>query len=267
MSKRPRQNSGFTLIELSIVLVIIGLIIGGVMVGRDLISAATIRSQISQIQNLQTQINTFRGKYGCLPGDCSTATQFFGTVDSAGHTIANGDGDEIIHSTVGGGGPYDESNCLSPNEPGEVTQLFLHLNDAGLGNYGSLDGASATVGHGFPYSAYGNGTGVYITCLSYSTDPTYIPAFLSTGNIMIIGNGGPISYGRIGYSIGIYGLKWYGVYGNTGFSPVYPIGLPIYVLQNIDAKIDDGLPNSGSFGIVAGAVGCDTTITKPLSSG
>ena len=65
---------GFTLIELSIVLVIIGLIIGGVLVGRDLISAAGVRAQISQIEKYQSAVNTFRGKYGYLPGDISDPT-------------------------------------------------------------------------------------------------------------------------------------------------------------------------------------------------
>lgn len=45
-----KNQSGFTLIELSIVLVIIGLIVGGVLVGRDLIKAAEVRAQVSQIE-------------------------------------------------------------------------------------------------------------------------------------------------------------------------------------------------------------------------
>ena len=45
------QERGFTLIELSIVLVIIGLIVGGVLVGQDLIRAAQVRATISQIES------------------------------------------------------------------------------------------------------------------------------------------------------------------------------------------------------------------------
>jgi prepilin-type N-terminal cleavage/methylation domain-containing protein len=62
-------RSGFTLIELSIVLVIIGLIAGGVLVGRDLIEAARIRQQITEIEQFKTAVNTFRIKYNGLPGD------------------------------------------------------------------------------------------------------------------------------------------------------------------------------------------------------
>ena len=72
-SKSPYDKKGFTLIELSIVLVIIGLIAGGVLIGRDLINAAAIRAQISQIEKIQTAVNTFRGKFNALPGDMGTA--------------------------------------------------------------------------------------------------------------------------------------------------------------------------------------------------
>jgi prepilin-type N-terminal cleavage/methylation domain-containing protein len=96
------KKHGFTLIEMSIVLVIIGLIIGGVLVGRDLISAAQVRAQISQIEKYNAAVNTFRGKYGYLPGDMpqTPVTQFGFTaaptrpgIDSNGSLgLGNGDG-------------------------------------------------------------------------------------------------------------------------------------------------------------------------------
>jgi prepilin-type N-terminal cleavage/methylation domain-containing protein len=55
------RKSGFTLIELSIVLVVIALVVGGVLIGRDLIEAAKIRSQINQLSKFTTLANTFRG--------------------------------------------------------------------------------------------------------------------------------------------------------------------------------------------------------------
>ena len=69
----PANNTkldGFTLIEISIVLVILGLIIGGVLIGRVLVKAAEIRSSISQIEQYRTAANTFKLKYNCLPEDC-----------------------------------------------------------------------------------------------------------------------------------------------------------------------------------------------------
>jgi prepilin-type N-terminal cleavage/methylation domain-containing protein len=72
------DDAGFTLIELSIVLVIIGLIVGGVLVGQDLIKAAEVRATISQVEKFNTAVNTFYGKFGYLPGDVpqTVATQF-----------------------------------------------------------------------------------------------------------------------------------------------------------------------------------------------
>ncbi len=51
---KQNQQSGFTLIELSIVLVLIGLIVGGVLVGQDLIRAAKLRAQIGQIEKFNS---------------------------------------------------------------------------------------------------------------------------------------------------------------------------------------------------------------------
>src|SRR3984885_348580 len=68
------KEKGFTLIELSIVLVIIGLIVGGVLVGQDLIRAAQVRATVTQIEKYNSAVNTFRGKYGALPGDLNAGT-------------------------------------------------------------------------------------------------------------------------------------------------------------------------------------------------
>src|ERR1700722_5890685 len=70
----PRSSSGFTLIELSIVLVIIGLIVGGILVGQDLIKAAEVRAQLSQIEKYNSAVNTFRAKFNAIPGDMAIAT-------------------------------------------------------------------------------------------------------------------------------------------------------------------------------------------------
>lgn len=57
----------FTLFELSIALVIIGLIVCGVLVGQGLIRAPGVRAAITQIEKYNTAVNTFVGKYGYLP--------------------------------------------------------------------------------------------------------------------------------------------------------------------------------------------------------
>ena len=71
-------HHGFTLIELSIGLVIIGLLIGGVLFGRDLIEGAAIRKQMSNLAQLDSGVNAFKMKFASLPGDMSMskAAQF-----------------------------------------------------------------------------------------------------------------------------------------------------------------------------------------------
>ncbi|MFO0389183.1 MAG: hypothetical protein ACK502_05630 [Alphaproteobacteria bacterium] len=83
----------FTLVEISVVLLIIGLITSGILVGRDLVRASELRSTVSQIERYSTAVNAFRLKYNCLPGDCYNA-RTLGLVNP-GHT-AIGDGNNII---------------------------------------------------------------------------------------------------------------------------------------------------------------------------
>lgn len=96
---QSKANSGFTLIELSIVLVIIGLIVGGVLVGQDLIKAAEIRATVSQIEKYDAAANTFRNKYNGLPGDLLNPTNFF--TDMAGMQAGvSPDGDSLLEANA-----------------------------------------------------------------------------------------------------------------------------------------------------------------------
>ena len=88
--KNTHAQHGFTLVEISIVLVIIGLIVGGILVGRDLIHAAVIRADITAVQKMDTAVLTFKLKYNALPGDTQEATTFLGSA------AYNGDGNGII---------------------------------------------------------------------------------------------------------------------------------------------------------------------------
>ena len=73
----PRSKSGFTLIELSIVLVIIGLLVGGVLAGKAMIQAAEMRHAYGDLVRYESAMYTFKNKYACLPGDCANASTFF----------------------------------------------------------------------------------------------------------------------------------------------------------------------------------------------
>lgn len=78
---------GVSLVELSIVLVIIGLIAGGVLVGQSLIQHAEIRSVEKDLAEFRAATNTFREKFNCIPGDCVNVASYV-----TGATNGDGDG-------------------------------------------------------------------------------------------------------------------------------------------------------------------------------
>ncbi len=68
-----RQQAGFTLVEIAIVLVIVGLILGGVLKGQEMISNAKVRNMVDQTTAIQTAVYAFQDRYRALPGDYSAA--------------------------------------------------------------------------------------------------------------------------------------------------------------------------------------------------
>jgi prepilin-type N-terminal cleavage/methylation domain-containing protein len=89
----PRSSSskGFTFLEISIVLVLIGMVVGIVVTGKGVIMSGKVRSTIADVARIKAAINAFESKYDCLPGDCAFATTIGGTT--------NGDGDGYIDSS------------------------------------------------------------------------------------------------------------------------------------------------------------------------
>ena len=79
LRSRATSQEGFTLIELSVVLVIIGLIVGGVLAGRSLIRSTELQSILTDKQKYITATHTFREKYNAIPGDMTNATTLWGT--------------------------------------------------------------------------------------------------------------------------------------------------------------------------------------------
>lgn len=92
---KPRHTqSGFTLIEIAIVLVIIGLLLGGILKGQELITSARVRNLISQQDGIRAAFYGFQDRYRALPGDYATADQNIQMTTTG--TGANGNGNGRI---------------------------------------------------------------------------------------------------------------------------------------------------------------------------
>ena len=67
------KNKGFTLVELAILLVIIGLLLGFVLKGKTLIGSAKVKKMARDFQNVQLYIHGYQDRFKTLPGDCGCA--------------------------------------------------------------------------------------------------------------------------------------------------------------------------------------------------
>lgn len=85
-----RRQHGFTLIEIAIVLVIIGLLLGGILKGQELITSARVRNLISQQDGIKAGFYGFQDRYRAFAGDYKDAPNNLGGPGSA--TAGNGDG-------------------------------------------------------------------------------------------------------------------------------------------------------------------------------
>lgn len=218
--KATVADDGFTLIEMSIVLVIIGLIVGGVLVGQDLIHAARVRAQLSQIEKFNTAVNTFYGKYQALPGDmnATTAAQY-GIFAPRGSAAGQGDGDGLLEGNNTGAW-----GCLLNSEN------FMFWQDLGV---------AGLIEDRFPQSSYGSWF-PNDNAQSFSFFPA---AKLGRGNVVYTFSGGIDCFGNSdGHNY--FTVAYY--VGNWQLSEAYTA--PMMMVSEayaIDNKVDDGKPQNG----------------------
>jgi prepilin-type N-terminal cleavage/methylation domain-containing protein len=74
MKQIKRNQKGFTLIEMAIVLVIIGLLLGGVLKGQEMIESARIKSVVGDMNGISAGYNTYLDRFRAIPGDEAIAT-------------------------------------------------------------------------------------------------------------------------------------------------------------------------------------------------
>jgi prepilin-type N-terminal cleavage/methylation domain-containing protein len=140
-----RNQSGFTLIEIAIVLVIIGLLLGGVLKGQELINSAKVKNLATDFKNIPIYIYGYQDKYKALPGDdANVATHLTGaTSATAGTTLGNG----VING---------KWNSNTAGDTDESYLFWQHIRLAGFG-----PGATVPAATGYlPTNAVGGGIGV-----------------------------------------------------------------------------------------------------------
>ncbi len=249
-----RIRSGFALIELSIVLVIIGLIIGGVMVGKNLIRSSELQSIATDKERLVSAVYNFQTKYNALPGDFDGAQTMWGAAascSSAQTTAAtcNGNGDGKINI-----------NSPSGTRGNEGFLMWKHLANAGL--------------------IEGSYTGLHANTDLSCARSTNAPSGKITNSLWYLEN------------IGVVNAFW--SWSNTDYGNALELGTPqanddpwgniltAAEAYALDSKVDDGKPGAGNLfsdrsltecvvkadGVTA-AAGTDgnTAIYKPSSTG
>ena len=212
---RPLSRAGFTLVELSIVLVVIGLLAGGVLGGQSLIRNAELKSIISDYTKYKAAAGEFKKQYGSFPGDIVDAQDFWG-VCGPSTGACNGNGDGLLNMAGGA------------SSQGESYQFWRQLALSGriVGSFTGFSGPGSAV-HTVPGS---NAPAGRITSSGWEA-----------GNATFFLDG--TSYGASAFLD--YGnfLRFGGATGNSSLNT--PVLSPKDA-WNIDTKLDDGNPGHGT---------------------
>ena len=136
-----KRQQGFTLIEIAIVLVIIGLLLGGVLKGQELITSARVRNVISNQDGIKAAYFGFLDRYRALPGDYLTASVIANIPGCAGCFGGNGNG-----------------QILTDGTSAEAVHVWEHLSKAGFitGSYVSGAAVAAATTANTPSNPYGS---------------------------------------------------------------------------------------------------------------
>lgn len=180
------MQSGFSLLEMGIVLIIIGLIVGGVFVGQSMIRTSQIRAIINDMDRYIKAVDAFQQKYFALPGDMSTAESFWGS-DAGCPSVAT----NIVKKQETCNGTGDGRIGLNgTSNQYEMFRAWQQLANAGMvgGGYTGVSGASgsahAVIDQNVPRASL---TGAGYTLLywgvtagdadNFATEPGHILAF------------------------------------------------------------------------------------------
>jgi prepilin-type N-terminal cleavage/methylation domain-containing protein len=118
---KKTTQAGFTLVEIAIVLVIIGLLLGGILKGQEMINQAKIKNLINDFNGVTVAVTSYQDRYRALPGDDISATARW-TVQAP----ASGDGNGVI------AGKYNATVAAAPTSAQESNLFWQHLRIAGF---------------------------------------------------------------------------------------------------------------------------------------
>lgn len=226
-----KHQSGVTLVELSIVLTIIALLIGGVLTGTTIMKTMELRSIMTEYQHYEVAVTTFKTKYNQLPGDFSNAATVWGMAPTAASPAGDDDDcADLINTDLSEGTRTCNGNGSSTIDVGyEEFRAWQHLVNAGMieGAFTGL-GATATAGEGFetglncPSSAFGQSCWRVFYLSSEDADLDDFTLF----------------YGKYdAHAFSLWG-------GNTGPARYNPTLTPSEMAE-LDNKYDDGKPATG----------------------
>lgn len=235
------MKRGFSLVELSIVLAVLGLLVGGVIAAQSMMRASQLRSVITESTQYRTAVVTFQTQYNSIPGDFRYATRNWGRLNTNSDCLTNTSTAVGTPGVCDGNGDGTIGGAAAANQAGEMFQFWRHLNQAGMldGTFSGLAGAAGGTDHipgsNAPASRL-KSSGWGVTFLnSAGTSNLYASNF---GNLLTIG----------GVSA-----------GNLPYTPM----LLAEEAWNIDTKEDDGKPAFGSIrardGTGFGGTGCTTS--------
>lgn len=132
------RQQGFTLIEIAIVLIIVGLLLGGVMKGQSLITQGKIRSVARELDSVAVAVNSYRDRYKALPGDdkggagrwsgspASSATAGDSKIDGDFNSTTDGNESRLawVHLRLAGFIAGDSQSQQQPSNPvGGITGI------------------------------------------------------------------------------------------------------------------------------------------------
>ena len=238
MTKQQHQK-GFTLVELALVMVIIGLLIGGILKGQQLVTNARATSTVSQTRQIEAATTTFQDSYGALPGDmngvgkipgCTAACNIPGVVSR--NRIIGAPAWDLVTPQV--------TTASTTLDVGAETALFwyyLAATDMFSGVNGNSPPAASDLvfGNALPATKFGGG--------------------------FLVGNSNGRQYGvRNPSGSDFFTIK--GTVLSLVISPSAPVSsihdqllLTSAVAEQIDRKYDDGKPATGSVQ-AHGSAGC-----------